>query len=153
MVSTRWERQEAKRRKKNRLNNRRWRLENPERVAAIRERQKKRQAANRLERKVTGHQKLHSFLLEKALTKKTILSCIHFIKQQFHSFEEKMVLPIKPMMNGVRLNFMTPQAIRMFFSENAGVSTINRGKGSNEGNDNSSNASASVHRFSTGAVG
>ena len=131
MVSTRQEKKEAERKEKHRLFMRKWRIENPESVLATREKQKKREAANHLERKLTVHHSLHSFLLPKALPKKTVLKCIHFIKEQFCCFEEKMALPIKPMMNNVCFNFMTPQAIRMFFSKNAG-STINRAEDSVE---------------------
>ena len=105
---------------------------------------------------MTGHHRLHSFLLEKALTKRRILSCIHFIKQQFGSFEERLALPMKPMMNGVRWNFATPQAIRIFFSKSPsagggtsqGGATINRGDNGNNDNDDDNE-----ERFFHGAGG
>ena len=111
MVSTRWEKQEAERKKKKKnLRLREWRAENPERVMTHGERQKRREAADCLKRRLEGHHKLRSSLLPKALPKKTILSHIHFIKRQFDSFKGLMVLPIKPMTSRVRLSLVTPQA-------------------------------------------
>ena len=79
--------QEARRKEKHRLRMREQGIENPESVVAARERQKERQAANCLERKLTGHHKLRSSQLGNALTKKTVLSCVRSIERQFGSFE------------------------------------------------------------------
>ena len=144
MVSTRQEKKEAERKEKHRLLMRKWRIENPESVLATWERQKRREAANRLERKLAVHHSLHLFLPPKALPKKTVLKCIHFIKEQFCCFEGKMALPIKPMTSNARFDFMTPQAIRMFFPKSGG-STINCAMDS----DNNS----SVERFFCGSGG
>jgi hypothetical protein len=66
------------------------------------------------------HPDMSSFLMKRAFTKESEISCIRFIKRQFKKkFRHKMVMPIKPNRNSVRLNIQSPQAMRMFFSKSA----------------------------------
>jgi hypothetical protein len=76
-----------------------------------------RKAKARLEMKCEGHPDMSSFLMKRAFTKNSERSCIRFIRRQFKKFEHKMVMPIKPNRNSVRLNIQSPQAMRMFFSK------------------------------------
>ena len=115
-----------------------WRLKNPERARQ----QNRRKAAKRLEKRVTTHTCLQSFLMKGVLPKKLLLKCLRFIRCQFNDFEERMVMPMKPMMCTARFNFRTPQAMRLFFAKET-APTINR---TSEGDD-------SVERFFHGCHG
>ena len=137
MVSTRWEKQEAERKRRRRLRMREWRIESSESILGTREQQKRREAAGCPGRKVAGRQELHSSLPEMALTRKTVLSCIHSTKWQLDSSGERMALPAKPATSGVWLSLVASQVAQMLLSKSAGGSAADCVEG-----DNSSSSAA-----------
>lgn len=73
---------------------------------------------SQFENRCEGHPDIRSFLVKGVFNKKQGKRLIDFIRRQFEkNFIDKMVMPIKPLLNSVRLNLRSPQAMRMFFAK------------------------------------
>ena len=120
MTTTRRQSQKKKEREKDAARLCRWRKSlSSERRKSLLEKYNFRRSSLLFDKKCKSHPSLASFLLRTAFTKKAEQSCIRFIKKQIKDFQEKMIMPIRPMWNSARLNVQSPQALRMFFSKSA----------------------------------
>ena len=70
-------------------------------------------------KKCDSDPRLSSFLVRNVFPKRLEQTFLRFVRRQLDCFANKMVVTIKPLWNDARLNFQSPQAIRMFFAKNA----------------------------------